>query len=112
MKTKGAILITAIVLMVVAALAADQNMGAPTLVIPGGSKPDVTLPHELHQMTLGDCDLCHDLFPQEAGSIVRMKAAGTLKKMQVMKQCQGCHKEMAKSGQEAGPVKCGECHKE
>ena len=63
-------------------------------------------------MTLGDCDLCHNLFPQKAGSIVQMKAAGTLKKMQVMKQCQGCHKEMAKSGQEAGPVKCGECHKE
>ena len=110
MKKAGAIVLVAILLMVMAALAAEKNMGAPTLVIPGGKKADVTLPHEHHQTVLGDCDLCHNLFPQEAGSIVKLKAAGTLKKMQVMRQCQGCHKEMAKTGQDTGPVKCAECH--
>ena len=112
MKTTVTILVVAVLLLIAAFLVAEEKMGAPILVIPGGSKPDVTLPHELHQSTLGDCDLCHNLFPQTAGSIVKLKEAGTLKKMQVMKQCQGCHKEMEKSGQEAGPVKCDGCHKE
>lgn len=111
MKKTGALLIVAMLLMMMAAMAAEKNMGAPTLVIPGGKNGDVSLPHELHQAVLGDCTLCHQLFPQEAGVIVQLKDAGTLRKMQVMKQCQNCHKERAKAGQKAGPVKCAECHK-
>ena len=110
MKKTGLLAFMSLVLLVVAALAAEKNMGAPTLVIPGGSKADITLPHQTHQAALENCDQCHNLFPQETGSIVKMKAAGTLKKMQVMKQCQGCHKEMIKAGQKTGPVKCAECH--
>lgn len=113
MKKTGAILATAILLLVVAALAAEKNMGAPILVIPGGKKPPVTLPHEAHQAALQeDCNSCHNLFPQVAGSIEKLKEEGALKKMQVMKQCQGCHKDFVKAGKKAGPVKCDECHKE
>ncbi len=112
MKKTGFLIVISTILMMVAAVAAEKNMGAPTLVIPGGKKADVTLPHELHQKVLGDCEQCHNLFPQEAGVIVQLKETGTLKKMQVMRQCQGCHKKLAKAGQKAGPVKCTECHKE
>ena len=97
-------------LMVVTALAAEKNLGAPTLVIPAGTKPAVTLPHAGHQAALENCEQCHNLFPQTAGAIVELKASGALKKMQVMKQCQGCHKTMAEAGKKAGPVNCDECH--
>jgi hypothetical protein len=110
-KKTAVLLIAAVCLLVVAALAAEKNMGAPTQVIPGGIKPDVTLPHAAHQAALENCDLCHNLFPQASGAIVQLKEAGTLKKMQVMKQCLGCHKELAEAGKKAGPVKCDECHK-
>ncbi|MFP4446653.1 MAG: cytochrome c3 family protein [Desulfosudaceae bacterium] len=80
------------------------------LVIPGGSKADITLPHARHQEVLDDCDSCHNLFPQQAGSIVQMKEAGELKKVQVMKQCQGCHRDLGKAGKKAGPVGCRGCH--
>jgi cytochrome c-type protein NrfB len=105
-------IVATILLLVVAALAAEKNPGAPTLVIPAGIRPDVTLPHAAHQTALEDCDLCHNLFPQVAGSIVQMKASGALKKMQVMKQCRECHKEMTEAGKKAGPVNCDECHKQ
>ncbi len=112
MKRTGMIATAAILLMVVAALAAGKNTGAPTLVIPGGTKADVTLPHELHQKVLENCDRCHNLFPQTAGAIAKLKESGDLKKMQVMRQCMDCHRDLAKAGQKAGPVKCSECHKE
>jgi len=111
MKKTAFLISVALLLLGAAVLAAKKNRGAPTLFIPGGPKPDVTLPHADHQAALEKCDPCHNLFPQTAGVIAQMKAAGTLKKMQVMKQCQGCHKDLAKAGQKAGPVKCDECHK-
>ncbi|MFZ5563137.1 MAG: cytochrome c3 family protein [Thermodesulfobacteriota bacterium] len=32
--------------------------------------------------------------------------------MQVMKVCQGCHKEMTQAGKKAGPVNCNDCHQQ
>ncbi|MFP4040482.1 MAG: cytochrome c3 family protein [Desulfosudaceae bacterium] len=112
MKKISLLIIVSTVIMVVAALAAEKNQGPAELVIPGGSKADVPLPHRVHQEALDDCDSCHNLFPQAGGSIVEYKADGTLKKMQVMKQCQGCHRERGKAGQKAGPISCGDCHVE
>lgn len=112
MKKEGAIILAAILLLVVAALAAEKNMGAPMILIFAGNKPNVTLPHAVHQAALQeDCDRCHNLFPQTDGAIMELKAEGKLQKKQVMKQCLDCHKELAKAGQKAGPVKCDECHK-
>lgn len=111
MKKQFVMIMTTVCLLVAVALAAEKNMGAPTLVIPGGSKPNVVLPHAAHQAVLENCDQCHNLFPQTPGAIVQLKGSGALKKMQVMKQCQGCHKSMAEAGKKAGPVKCDECHK-
>jgi cytochrome c-type protein NrfB len=110
MKRTGLMMLVSILLLA-AALAAERNMGAPTLVIPAGIKPDVTLPHAVHQTALENCDRCHNLFPQAAGSIAQMKESGALKKMQVMKQCRECHKEMTEAGKKAGPVNCDECHR-
>lgn len=101
-----------LVLTAVAALAAEMNMGAPNLVIPAGNKGDVSFPHGTHQTVLEDCNTCHSLFPQEPGSIVSLKAAGTLRKMQVMKVCRGCHKEMTQAGKKTGPVNCNDCHQQ
>ncbi len=90
---------------------AAKNMGAPQLVISGGEKGDVDLPHALHQKSLEDCNACHNLFPQEAGAIDRLKAGDELKKMQVMRQCQNCHRDLLRAGKKAGPVRCNDCHR-
>lgn len=107
-RVSGVILILSVVC--IAAVAAEMNMGAASLVIPGGNKGDVTLPHQTHQAALNDCDKCHSLFPQETGVITTLKENGTLKKMQVMRECQGCHREMAKAGSKTGPTRCDGCH--
>jgi cytochrome c-type protein NrfB len=85
--------------------AVGQNKGAADMILQGGKPGDVPFAHHLHQSHLGNCDLCHNLFPQTKGSIDKLKAEGKLKKKEVMDQCQACHR------QKAGPLKCGECHK-
>jgi cytochrome c-type protein NrfB len=88
-----------------------QDKGAATMMLQGGSLGVVAFNHHLHQTALGDCNLCHNLFPQVSGSIEKMKAEGKLKKREVMGQCQDCHKQKAASESKTLPVKCGECHK-
>lgn len=90
--------------------AAEDNFGAARITIPAGKKPSVEFPHRTHQQVLKDCDLCHFLFPRESGSIVSMKDKGALKKMEVMKNCLGCHKKLRDEGKHAGPVNCKGCH--
>ena len=84
---------------------------AAEMVLEGGARGKVPFPHRTHQTVLGDCGACHDLFPQEAGAIERLKAAGDLKRKQVMnKSCVKCHKAMKKQGGQAGPTTCSKCH--
>ena len=88
-----------------------QNKGAAEIKLPGGKRGPVPFPHHRHQDTLKDCQICHSLFPQKAGIIEELKAAGTLKKKQVMnKQCTKCHKEKKKAGIKTGPTTCAKCH--
>lgn len=75
-----------------------------------GKYGDVALPHWEHQENLTDCNACHGLFPQEKGSIDRLKASSSLKKKAVMNNCRACHKGLAKAGKASGPVRCFECH--
>ncbi|MDY6824520.1 MAG: cytochrome c3 family protein [Thermodesulfobacteriota bacterium] len=98
-----------LVLAVVGGAIAEKNMGAANITIPA-TKGNVAFPHQSHQTTLDDCNACHNLFPQKAGSIVKMKESGDLRRMQVMKQCLECHRELAKAGEKAGPVSCNDCH--
>jgi hypothetical protein len=90
---------------------AGQNMGKETLFIYGGDRGKVPFPHRVHQEKLSDCSACHDVFPQEEGSIEALKAEGKLRKKKVMNaQCIKCHRTTKKKGGKSGPVKCKECH--
>lgn len=91
-------------------IAAAQNKGAAEMVLNGGRTGNVTFPHSRHQSALGDCNICHDLFPQEKGSIVALKESGKLKNKAVMKNCQSCHRKMAREKQKTGPTGCRACH--
>lgn len=92
-------------------IAFEINKGAPIIEIHGGNLGNISFPHQKHQDALEDCGLCHNLFPQEPGSIEKLKTEGKLTKKQVMEQCRKCHKETAAKGEKAGPVNCKDCHK-
>jgi hypothetical protein len=88
-----------------------DNKGAPEMSLDGGKSGPVPFPHLAHQKALGDCSICHELFPQKAGAIDALKASGELAKKQVMnKHCTKCHKQMKKEGQKTGPTTCKACH--
>jgi hypothetical protein len=95
----------------VAVSLATENQGAENIELDGGTKGKVAFPHRQHQKNLGDCQICHSIFPQEPGVIRKLKAQGTLKKKHVMnKLCTKCHKEKKKAGQPSGPTTCTKCH--
>jgi c(7)-type cytochrome triheme protein len=109
---KKAIIIGISVVTVAFAGAAFAGNGAETMVLKGGSLGDVNFPHKMHQEKLNNnCDACHKLFAQEAGSIEKAIAAGTLKKKEAMNQCVACHKDNKAKGAATGPTSCKECHK-
>ena len=113
MKRIGTILllVTMAMITMLAVAAANMEKGAEEMTMVGGEQGDVLFPHRKHQDNLGDCKLCHDLFPQTAGIIEKQKAEGTLKKKQVMnKKCLACHRKMKKAGEASGPTSCKKCH--
>jgi Cytochrome c7 and related cytochrome c len=90
-----------------------ENRGAKTILIFGGKMRDVHFPHQRHQDTLGDCDVCHDLFPKKSGSIQELKDRGILEKKLIMqKHCIDCHRKMKSAGRNTGPTSCARCHRE
>lgn len=98
-------------LLLPAAAVLTADNGAENMELYGGSRGKVPFPHGTHQTVLGDCNACHDLFPQQAGAIERLKKAGDLKRKQVMNtSCVKCHKSMKKAGRPAGPTTCSKCH--
>jgi len=95
----------------VALTLANQNKGAANIELNAGKRGDVPFPHRQHQDQLGDCKICHSVFPQKSGSITELKAEGKLKKKYVMnKLCTKCHKEKKRAGQKSGPTTCTKCH--
>lgn len=95
-----------------AALASEvQNRGASNITLEGGKKGSVNFPHAMHQDNIIDCNVCHDLFPQQAGVIQDLKNQEKLKKKQVMnKKCLKCHRAKKKAGEKTGPTSCSKCH--
>jgi hypothetical protein len=88
-----------------------ENKGAAEIKLPGGNRGPVSFPHHQHQDQLGDCDICHSVFPQKAGIIEALKAEGKLKKKHVMnKLCTKCHRQKKKEGIKSGPTTCVKCH--
>ena len=97
------------VMAIGAALA--QNKGAKEMKLDGGSRGEVPFTHFNHQERLGDCNVCHSLFPQSSGSILENKKKGNLEKKQVMNTlCIKCHKTEQRKGNAYGPVTCSKCH--
>lgn len=89
-----------------------ENKGAEIILIHGGKMRDIHFPHHRHQNALGDCKVCHDLFPARAGSIAELKSQGKLKKKQVMEEhCIACHKQRKSTGKKTGPTSCARCHR-
>lgn len=98
------------ILLTTAALS-GENQGAGQITLQGGSRGTVLFPHRQHQETLGDCALCHTLFPKEAGSIEKLKDQGGLTGKQVMNTlCIKCHRAEQKAGNKSGPTMCSQCH--
>ena len=115
MKLKLLVLLVSITAMMAGAMTANsmatQNKGAEYIEINGGKRGHVPFPHHQHQARLGDCKICHTVFPQKSGSIKELKAGGKLKKKYVMnKLCTKCHKETKRAGQKSGPTTCAKCH--
>ncbi len=108
---KKVVVVGGLVLSMAFAGVAFAGDAAESMVLKGGSPGDVPFPHKAHQTALKEnCDACHKLFPQEAGSIQKAIAAGTLKKKEAMKQCQDCHKATKAKGEKTGPTGCKDCH--
>jgi flavoprotein len=71
-------------------------LAADTITLPA-KNGNVTFQHKKHVEQLKDCKLCHEKAPG--------KIEGFGKDM-AHKSCKGCHET-----KQAGPTKCGECHK-
>ena len=115
MKIARSVLLLVALLLVaggaVALSSSQQNKGAEQIELEGGTRGKVPFPHHLHQEKLVDCQICHSIFEQKAGSIAELKARGTLKKKHVMnKLCTKCHKQKKKAGEKSGPTTCSKCH--
>jgi hypothetical protein len=116
MKIKILLLLWVGILMVAAGSVATsgvttENKGAAEIKLPGGTRGLVPFPHHRHQDKLGDCQICHSVFPQKAGIIKELKAQGKLKKKHVMnKLCTKCHRQKKKEGIKSGPTSCVKCH--
>jgi hypothetical protein len=112
MKSKIVMLCAVFVLVYGYVIAAgiDEKKGPEQITLDGGQKGVVGFPHRQHQTTLGDCNICHYLFPQKLGVIRELKNKGKLAKKRVMNHCRGCHRKLLKQGLKAGPTSCRKCH--
>ena len=111
MKSKAIVFAIIFGMVFTAAMASEvQNKGAKEIRLDGGKKGDIDFPHLNHQNTLGDCKICHDIFPQKSGIIKDLKDKGQLKKKLVMNHCRECHRNMAQAGKKTGPTSCSKCH--
>ncbi len=111
MRPKLSLFCILILISTTAVCLAAQNMGPKEIKLAGGSRGEIPFPHFSHQTKLGDCNVCHSLFPQTIGGIAKLKAEGKLKPKQIMnKHCIKCHKAEKKSGNPSGPTTCAKCH--
>ena len=93
------------------AAVAVQNQGSKEIKLDGGKKGPISFAHHLHQDIVGDCNVCHSIFPKEQGAIKDLIVQKELKKKQVMnKTCLKCHRAKKKAGEDHGPTACSACH--
>ncbi len=77
-------------------IGAVSVMAADVMTLPA-KNGNVTFDHKKHQELLKDCKVCHEKGPGKIEGFGKDWAHKT---------CKGCHAE-----KNAGPTKCGECHK-
>ncbi len=94
---------------------------------PGGQRPAVDFPHELHMGEL-DCLDCHHDYDENGENVLDEDSleegnddlkcdachdASTKIDLRSAfhKKCMGCHIELRKENKPTGPELCGECHK-
>lgn len=98
-------------MLAVGTVPAAEDKGAEHMVLEGGSRGEVPFPHRLHQQNLEDCQVCHDLFPQQRGAIETLKSKGKLESKQVMNRlCTACHRDRRRDREPTGPITCSDCH--
>ncbi len=90
--------------------AISRGQGANIIKLDGGNRGDIAFPHHIHQRRLGDCNICHNLFPKSKKSISKLIAKGDLRKKLVMSKCQQCHSKTKMENKKSGPVNCSGCH--
>jgi hypothetical protein len=111
MKSKIVVLCAVFVLVYGSVIVAGvENKGPEQITLDGGQRGVISFPHRQHQTTLGDCNICHHIFPQKLGVIKGLKDQGKLARKQVMNHCRGCHRKLVKQGLKAGPTSCQKCH--
>ena len=104
--------IAVMLLAAVVTAGAAQPQGATVIALSGGRFGDVAFPHRRHQDTITECAVCHRLFPQNPGSIDRLKQDGNLGPRDVMNRlCLNCHRAAKRRGEASGPTSCTACHK-
>lgn len=104
------IFILSVCLSIPLAIAAT-NQGSKQIDLHGGTRGKVPFPHQRHQTAIGDCKVCHHIFPQTPGAIEALQSQGQLKPKQVMnKMCINCHRAEKKAGKPSGPTTCNQCH--
>jgi len=110
MKRQTIIIILTAVFVLFSTFLWAQNKGAKQIILFGGATGNVTFKHQLHQDSLGDCNLCHNLFPQTPGIVQKLIKDGKLANKKVMNQCTKCHRDKINAGSKSGPVICKGCH--
>lgn len=111
MKAKFIFIVAMSILLIFSTAFSEENPGAEHLILEGGESGAVPFPHKIHQDSLKDCKICHELFDQEIGSIEKLKVEDKLKAKQVMNtQCMKCHRDSKKAGKSSGPISCTTCH--
>jgi cytochrome c-type protein NrfB len=111
MRSKIVLIVTMSMTLFFSSAFSEQNFGAENIILEGGESGVVPFPHKRHQDTLKDCNICHELFDREIGSIEQQKVEDRLKAKQVMNtQCLKCHRDTKKAGKASGPISCATCH--
>lgn len=110
-RTYWVMTVVAMFAIFTAAAAGAVATGPEEILIYGGVSGKVHFPHAQHQHRIGDCNVCHEVFPQKADAIKTLKEEGKLKPKKVMNlQCIKCHKQEKRAGKPHGPLTCNQCH--
>ena len=111
MKVKVIFIATISIMLILSTAFSEENPGAEHIILEGGDSGVVRFPHKMHQDSLKNCGICHELFDQELGSIEKLKVEDKLKAKQIMNtQCLKCHRDTKKAGKSSGPTSCTTCH--